>query len=109
MDSKHHATVEPIDEKPAIVAHLDDKSELGPDKHAAAVDYTGAERKSDPEEIALVRKIDWRLMVRTVHCFPLKSKSWDESRDESRNEDWIVLKLTRIIADINGHVLFKLC
>ncbi|KAJ5021742.1 glycoside hydrolase superfamily [Bipolaris maydis] len=28
----------------------------------AAADYTGAERKSDPEEIALVRKIDWRLM-----------------------------------------------
>lgn len=66
MDSKHQATVEPIDEKPVVVAHLDDKSELGPDKHAAAVDYTGAERKSDPEEIALVRKIDWRLMVCTV-------------------------------------------
>ena len=40
-----------------------DKSELGPDKHAGAVDYTGAEAKTDPEEIALVRKIDWRLMV----------------------------------------------
>lgn len=68
MDSKHHAPVEPIDEKPAIVAHIDDKSELGPEKHAAAVDYTGAELKSDPEEIALVRKIDWRLMVCEVCC-----------------------------------------
>jgi hypothetical protein len=29
------------------------------------VDYTGAEAKTDPAEIALVRKIDWRLMVRT--------------------------------------------
>ena len=67
MDSKHqHPTVEPTDEKPPIVAHLEDKSELGPDKHAAAADYTGAERKSDPEEIALVRKINWRLMVRTL-------------------------------------------
>lgn len=45
------------------MAHLEDKSELGPDKHAGAVDYTGAEAKTDPEEIALVRKIDWRLMV----------------------------------------------
>lgn len=29
-------------------------------------DYTGAEAKTDPAEIALVRKIDWRLMVRVV-------------------------------------------
>jgi hypothetical protein len=64
MDSNHQAPIEPIDEKPTVVAHIDDKSELGPDKHGAAADYTGAERKSDPEEIALVRKIDWRLMVR---------------------------------------------
>lgn len=27
-------------------------------------DRTGAVAKTDPEEIALVRKIDWRLMVR---------------------------------------------
>jgi hypothetical protein len=26
-------------------------------------DHTGALAKTDPEEIALVRKIDWRLMV----------------------------------------------
>lgn len=58
--------VEPTDEKPAIISHIDDKSEIGAEKHAsAAADYTGAERKSDPEEIALVRKIDWRLMVRS--------------------------------------------
>jgi hypothetical protein len=29
-------------------------------------DYTGAEAKTDPAEIALVRKIDWRLMVRVT-------------------------------------------
>ncbi|KAI4617781.1 hypothetical protein J4E83_006113 [Alternaria metachromatica] len=62
MDTKRQPVVEPTDEKPTIVAHLEDKSELGPDKHAGAVDYTGAEAKTDPEEIALVRKIDWRLM-----------------------------------------------
>ncbi|CAN9294915.1 unnamed protein product [Alternaria alternata] len=62
MDTKYQPTVEPTDEKPVAVAHLEDKSELGPDKHAGAVDYTGAEAKTDPEEIALVRKIDWRLM-----------------------------------------------
>jgi hypothetical protein len=66
MDSKRQPIVEPTDEKPAIVAHLEDKSELGPDKHAGAVDYTGAEAKSDPEEIALVKKIDWRLMARIL-------------------------------------------
>lgn len=66
MASKHPPppAVEPTDEKPTIISHIDDKSEIGTEKHAsAAADYTGAERKSDPEEIALVRKIDWRLMV----------------------------------------------
>lgn len=29
------------------------------------VDYTGSVAKTDPKEIALVRKIDWRLMVST--------------------------------------------
>jgi hypothetical protein len=67
MDTKRQPIVEPTDEKPAIVAHLEDKSELGPDKHTGLVDYTGAEAKTDPEEIALVRKIDWRLMVRIAH------------------------------------------
>jgi hypothetical protein len=66
MDTKHQPTVEPTDEKPVAVAHLEDKSELGPDKHAGVADYTGAEAKTDPEEIALVRKIDWRLMVRML-------------------------------------------
>ena len=53
-------------EKPTAVTHLEDKTELGPDKHVVAqnADYTGAEAKTDPAEIALVRKIDWRLMVR---------------------------------------------
>ena len=64
MESKHQHTAEPIKEKPEVLAHMEDKSELGEDKHGASADYTGAERKTDPAEIALVRKIDWRLMVR---------------------------------------------
>lgn len=68
MGTKHQpTTIETADDEPMAVAHLEDKSELGPDKHAGAVDYTGAEAKSDPEEIALVRKIDWRLMVRIAN------------------------------------------
>lgn len=65
-EKQHPPVVEPTDEKPAVISHIDDRSEIGAEKHAsAAADYTGAERKSDPEEIALVRKIDWRLMVRS--------------------------------------------
>lgn len=29
----------------------------------ASVDYAGASRKTDPAEIALVRKLDWCMMV----------------------------------------------
>lgn len=48
----------------------DDKPDPSSDKQAAIlenVDYTGAEAKTDPAEIALVRKIDWRLMVRVIY------------------------------------------
>jgi hypothetical protein len=60
MDTKH-AIVQ--DEKSP--KHFDEqvlKSSALEGQHA---DYTGAEAKTDPVEIALVRKIDWRLMV----CF----------------------------------------
>ena len=54
---------EPVIEKNA--AYHDEKAELEPVKPAAGgnVDYTGSVAKTDPREIALVRKIDWRLMV----------------------------------------------
>ena len=54
---------EPVSEKNA--AYHDEKAELEPVKPAAGgnVDYTGSVAKTDPREIALVRKIDWRLMV----------------------------------------------
>lgn len=42
------------------------------------VDHTGAVAKTDPEEIALVRKIDWRLMVRLNH----REFVWDASIDK---------------------------
>lgn len=39
-------------------------SQLVNEKEAAsAVDHTGSHRKTDPAEIALVRKLDWRIMV----------------------------------------------
>ena len=62
------AKCDAVEEKPTAVTHLEDNTELGPDKHAVAqnADYTGAEAKTDPAEIALVRKIDWRLMVRIL-------------------------------------------
>lgn len=97
-DAKPQHTVEPTDEKPAVVAHIDDKSELGPDKHAAVADYTGAARKSDPEEIALVRKIDWRLMV----CFHLLISGKQKKQDLGISSD-------TISANTHGHVLPELC
>lgn len=65
MDNKQQPVV--LDEKSA--KHYEEKSELGHDKPQGILehaDYTGAEAKTDPEEIALVRKIDWRLMVRPL-------------------------------------------
>lgn len=43
----------------------DEKTELGSVKLSSGgtVDYTGSVAKTDPREIALVRNIDWRLMV----------------------------------------------
>jgi hypothetical protein len=34
-------------------------------------DYTGAARKTDPEEIRLVRKLDWCIMVSSVTTKPI--------------------------------------
>lgn len=63
MAAKDQAIV--LDEK--NTKHFDEKAELHDAKPSAVekADYTGAEAKTDPEEIRLVRKIDWRLMV----CF----------------------------------------
>lgn len=61
MDAKTHVTTQ--DQKPSAV--FEDKTDLSSEKHPVALenaDYTGAEAKTDPAEIALVRKIDWRLM-----------------------------------------------
>jgi hypothetical protein len=51
------------DEK--ITSHFDEKAGLDDTKYLATgnVDYTGSTAKTDPVEIRLVRKIDWRLMV----------------------------------------------
>lgn len=65
MDDSKRAV--PQHEKPAVVQY-EDKTEDNPGLHKSpgvveSADYTGAEAKTDPAEIALVRKIDWRLMV----------------------------------------------
>ena len=46
-------------------SRFDEKAELGDTKYRVTenVDYTGSVAKTDPVEIRLVRKIDWRLMV----------------------------------------------
>jgi hypothetical protein len=51
------------DEK--ITSRFDEKAGLDDTKYLATgnVDYTGSTAKTDPVEIRLVRKIDWRLMV----------------------------------------------
>ena len=35
-----------------------------PEKPGLLLDYSGAAAKTDPEEVRLVRKLDWRIMVR---------------------------------------------
>lgn len=34
------------------------------EKAVPALDYSGASKKTDPREIALVKKLDWHIMVR---------------------------------------------
>lgn len=59
---------DPIIQSEKNARHYDEKTELESIKPAAGghVDYTGSVAKTDPREIALVRKIDWRLMVRNA-------------------------------------------
>ena len=40
-------------------------------------DYAGAQPKTDPEEIRLVRKLDWRIMVCVVFQHPIMSRQLD--------------------------------
>lgn len=60
-------TQEAIIESEKNVQQYDEKtdSEIVKPVAGGMEDYTGSVAKTDPREIALVRKIDWRLMVRT--------------------------------------------
>lgn len=63
MDAKQ----QPITHDEKSTRQFDEKADLEHVKQGGVLenaDYTGAEAKTDPAEIALVRKIDWRLMVR---------------------------------------------
>lgn len=53
-------------------------------------DFTGAAAKTDPAEIKLVRKIDWRLMVSTRHLL-----SNGKSNHSSANVVYYVLPQLR--------------
>jgi hypothetical protein len=63
MDTK----VQPIVHDEKSTKHYEEKTELEHVKPGVleSADYTGAQAKTDPAEIALVKKIDWRLMVST--------------------------------------------
>jgi hypothetical protein len=60
-------TPEPVIESEKSTRHYDEKTDLESIKPVSGgngnADYTGSVAKTDPREIALVRKIDWRLMV----------------------------------------------
>jgi hypothetical protein len=86
-------TKQPIVQDEKSTKHYEEKTDLEKVKPGLLenADYTGAEAKTDPAEIALVRKIDWRLMV----CF-LKRNRW-----EMQSSD-------RISAYINDDVFFEL-
>lgn len=64
MDTKQDPRLVPGDEKPQIdrtrteSVVMDEKAGAG----GAGVDYTGSAAKTDPAEIQLVRKLDWRIM-----------------------------------------------
>lgn len=61
MDTK----VQPVVQDEKSIKHYEEKTDLehGKDGVLENTDYTGAQAKTDPAEIALVKKIDWRLMV----------------------------------------------
>lgn len=64
MDTKQ----KPITQDEKSIKHYEENSVLKDVKPGVLenADYAGAEAKTDPVEIALVRKIDWRLMVWTT-------------------------------------------
>jgi hypothetical protein len=46
---------------------VDDEKSYGFSAQEPGADYSGAVRKTDPEEIRLVRKLDWMIMVCNCH------------------------------------------
>ena len=50
-----------------VKASAESIEDLKHDRAATSGDYAGAVAKTDPVEIKLVRKLDWRIMVRTIH------------------------------------------
>lgn len=68
-----HATVSTAGNEKAGVDYMEKNTYTEETIKPAALenaDHTGAVAKTDPAEIALVRKIDWRLMVRLCLTYP---------------------------------------
>lgn len=63
MDPKRTSNEGHIDHVNTIATNDDDIDEKKPIEDDGERDYTGVARKTDPEEIKLVRKLDWRIMV----------------------------------------------
>lgn len=59
-DEKRASRDEKVDH--VLGQHEDDEKKGLPESNTE-VDYTGVARKTDPEEIKLVRKLDYRIMV----------------------------------------------
>jgi hypothetical protein len=59
------------DENEKDIRQFEEKTELSETKYPTTgnVDYTGSIAKTDPVEIKLVRKIDWRLMVSDTSAY----------------------------------------
>jgi len=62
QDEPSNTVVEHGDARKASVENIEDFKE----QVATSGDYAGAAAKTDPVEIALVRKLDWRIMVSAV-------------------------------------------
>lgn len=62
-----------VDRQANAIEHVDSVKGEKPPEQDEKRDWTGTARKTDPEEIKLVRKLDYRIMVcedNDAKCFP---------------------------------------
>lgn len=56
-----------VDRQANAIEHVDSVKGENPPEQDEKRDWTGTARKTDPEEIKLVRKLDYRIMVGEDH------------------------------------------